>query len=808
MMKRITEVFSLQSAVGSNGNDVRRTAYGARLRMGLVALLLAAIACTLPVYAQDAEPAEPDAPAVEPDAPVEKTPEQKAAEAKKKAAEAEKKRRARVEKARERARELFFPVSIRFKDLEPTEVKEMAQHYGFGATNALALNHCMDKRAAKLDAILVDPAKGLFIIADPQLNTARIASITLDGKDDKNYPMRLVSVGRHCAAWVLQAVGFKSDVPAPVFQKDLVAEGAVLMLARTTDFKAHRDVSVGGTRLNRYLGRGDDFIIFNLGGMPSNEKASWPVYNTILLDKEGVFGGIAVSPLLIRDAGRTSYITQWPADDAWIAGPDVIKAQKSAIDAAGASTLRVRLHFRQAQGGTRRGQTTSPDWFNYGLIVDKRHIFLPYDLSHRQIASIDAVLIQFPDGEKPGRFVGKYKEFGGLLIESPRDLNPPKDIWAKRDVPDGSMFFDISLKQRNGRKDAFTKYNRFFGHEDGYKGVVFRGVTRPQISGSLVFDRKGRIYGFAAKQKQYDNMIQSKQNQDPGANLRCFAFADYKDRFTKPTDYFDTRAKVRDIQESKERAWLGVEYQLVLHPGLARELGIEKQTRDGRAGLLVTYVYKDSPATKLGIKVGDILLSLGAAERSGRYDLGSLPGYASMRSGRGRTYVRPQWFNRINALTSILTGSIGIGQKAELDVAAKTEGAKGYVIRKLPFVVSKAPPDLRSAEKNKTEWAGLTVKPVTYEVRQILRLAADFRGVVVYEIESGSPASAGRIRTLEFITEVDDEPVTDPKQFGKLLAAALADGRESVKLKVRDLSESRIVHLKTSDKSETETDVD
>jgi hypothetical protein len=794
-MGRRTEVFSRQSAVGSDGDGSN----GVRLRRTavLIGVIALAFGFALPVAAQDVAPVEPDAPVVEPDAPAEQTPEQKASEA-------EAKRRERVETARSRAAELFFSVNIRFKDLVPTEVKEMTQHYGFGATNNLALSHGMDKRAAKLDAALVDPAKGLFVMADPQLNLSRIAAITLDGKDGKTYPMRLVSVGRHCAAWALQAVGFKSSVPAPVFQKDLVAEGAVLMLARTSDHKQLRDISISGTRLNRYLGHGDDFVIFNLGGLPSNVISSWPVQTTILLDRDGAFGAVAVSSLLIRDAERASYVAQWPHEEAWLPVADLLKARQATVRAANDATIRMRLHFRQTQGTSRSGQRSASDWFNYGVIVDSRRIFLPYDLTHQQIAAIDAVLIQFPDGEKPGRFLGQYKEFGGLLIESPRDLKVPQDLWAGRALPDGDLFFDISVKQRFGRKDAFTKYNRFFGDKDGYKDVVFRGVTRPQIPGSLVFDREGRIYGFVTEQKRYENMFQMRQNQQAGANLRCFAFADYKGWFTEPAKHFDPRARVRDIQESKERAWLGVEYQLVTHPGLAREMGIEKETRDGRAGLFVTHVYKGSPAAGLGIKVGDILLTLSAAARSGEYDLGSSPGYAPKRTGRGRGYVRSQWFNRVNALTNILTTSIGIGQKAELTVAAKTEGAAGYVIRKLPFVVAKAWPDLRSAEKHKTEWAGLTVKPVTYEVRQLLRLADEFRGVVVYEVEGGSLAAAGRIRPLEFITEVDGQKVTSPKRFGELLAAALAAGHDSVKLTVRDLSESRIVHLKTSEQNGAE----
>ena len=54
---------------------------------------------------------------------------------------------------------------------------------------------------------------------------------------------------------------------------------------------------------------------------------------------------------------------------------------------------------------------------------------------------------------------------------------------------------------------------------------------------------------------------------------------------------------------------------------LARALDAESATRGGARGLLVTDVYDASPATRNGIKPGDILLSIGLQGRAGEIDL-------------------------------------------------------------------------------------------------------------------------------------------------------------------------------------------
>ncbi len=741
------------------------------------------------------------------------------------AAEAELKKqqeRAAVAKARELAAELFYDFRVSFKDFQPSAVKEISQHFGYGWVNNLGMEMALDKRAATLDGILVDPQKGLFIMADPDINLEAVAKIELRTDSGDTYPAEVVAVFPYESAWLVRASGFSVDTQVPDFVDDVVEDGAGVLLADVSRFGNKKDIRVRGRKLHSYLSHEGELEIFALGGAaaPRAFSQDWPVANVLLFDSEGSLAAVVVWSMLVRTAGRANYFTQWPKLEDGLSKAASDQIVDNAVAQAGRYTRGVKFRFRQEEGSrssryyavSRYSQAVPEDeWITYGLSVDPHLVFVPTEIEREKVERIEKVVLLEPEGEVPAEFVGVFKEFGGMIVRSSRALECPDDLWATRDIADMTMFVDVSVKHRFGAKDAIGKYNSFFGTRKGYKDKEFQASLRPVLAGSLILNKEGRLCGFATNEKRYESVVsqrvsfRSSLSGGEAGGLRYFTFADMKDRFADPEAYLDASVRVKRMQERKELAWLGVEFQSIT-PELAKKLEVEKETRDGGYGLLVSLVYEGSPAQKIGIQPGDLLLKIQEKEKAGEHllrvdrDYDRLQSYdVSFYGGSGRGgmgLVSRSWFNRRNSLTGLLT-RLGPGTAAVLTFSHDGQ------TRSAEFTIEKAPPDLNSAEKYKSEWTGLTVKDVTYEVRRILRLADDFKGLIVYEVEPGSPAAVGQMVAMEFIEEVNRKQVGDIASFKETVEALVSKGAKSATFKVRHLDQSRFVEVQLEEPKRT-----
>ncbi|MFH1761712.1 MAG: hypothetical protein ABIA63_11495, partial [bacterium] len=109
--------------------------------------------------------------------------------------------------------------------------------------------------------------------------------------------------------------------------------------------------------------------------------------------------------------------------------------------------------------------------------------------------------------------------------------------------------------------------------------------------------------------------------------------------------------------------------------------------------------------------------------------------------------------------------------------------------------IRRAPKDFQSAEKYANKYLGLTVKDITYEVRDALKIPYKSPGIIVSKIEPGSPAAIGRIGLFEVIEAVDGKVIKNTGSFEKLITRAFAREKRSVKLTVRDLDKTRFIDL-------------
>jgi S1-C subfamily serine protease len=222
---------------------------------------------------------------------------------------------------------------------------------------------------------------------------------------------------------------------------------------------------------------------------------------------------------------------------------------------------------------------------------------------------------------------------------------------------------------------------------------------------------------------------------------------------------------------------------------------LEAITRNGRDGLLISYVYAGSTAEKIGLKPGDVLLKLMipdmgkmlrlerdrfAVHQAQQFPWQQLDRIPEMYYGE----IPEPWNSVKNALNNYLT-AIGIGQKVELIVFSN-----GNVSRK-EFVIAAAPVYYEIAPVYSSKSFGLEVRNMTYEVRRYFRMNEKTPGVIISNVFAGSSASTAGLKPFEIITAVNDKPVHTVEEFRKAL-----EGVSELRLSVRRLASNRVVTVK------------
>lgn len=197
--------------------------------------------------------------------------------------------------------------------------------------------------------------------------------------------------------------------------------------------------------------------------------------------------------------------------------------------------------------------------------------------------------------------------------------------------------------------------------------------------------------------------------------------------FAIPID--TARRIVEDLIEFGKvfRGWIGVSVQ-DLDPLLARQFGMNRVR-----GVLVTRVFKESPAQLGGLRPGDVILSIDGHELADKND-----------------YRRK--------LTSYTVGS-------DLELVYRRDG-QDY---RLKLNVAKVPDS--AALQFAKEGLGIEVEDITPDLRRRYRLAAT-RGVVIVRVRRNSETYHIGIRPGDVIRQVNQSVVNNEKEFNEALIEA------------------------------------
>ncbi len=166
-----------------------------------------------------------------------------------------------------------------------------------------------------------------------------------------------------------------------------------------------------------------------------------------------------------------------------------------------------------------------------------------------------------------------------------------------------------------------------------------------------------------------------------------------------------------------------------------------------RRGALVAQVTRGQPAAKAGIEPGDVILEFNGRPVKNRDELVS----TVVRTKPGTTVPVKILRDRQERTVNITVD--------ELDL--EDEGTRARATRE-----TSAEPDEESAEK-----FGLTMSALTPEAAQRLRAPSDVQGVLISDVEQGSPAfRAGLIRG-DIITRINRQPVSSPQEASRALGS-------------------------------------
>ncbi len=253
-----------------------------------------------------------------------------------------------------------------------------------------------------------------------------------------------------------------------------------------------------------------------------------------------------------------------------------------------------------------------------------------------------------------------------------------------------------------------------------------------------IVSAKGRVIGAGP----YDNFIQTDASINPGnsggplinalgevvgVNSAIFSQSggNIGIGFAIPIDL--AKKVVEQLRKNGRviRGWLGIRAQDV-SPQLASSLGL---TRSGEMSL-VTEVAENSPAAEAGVKIGDVIVEY-----------------------NGKSVPRSQDF-------PLLVADTLPGQKATLKIIRdKREQTVPVKIGELPDDSDTGQPtEARDPE------VGVRVQRITPEAARRLGLSST-KGVLVVEVQPGSPADQVGLEPADVIREVNQRPVNNVRDF-------------------------------------------
>ncbi len=343
-------------------------------------------------------------------------------------------------------------------------------------------------------------------------------------------------------------------------------------------------------------------------------------------------------------------------------------------------------------------------------------------------AGIDTITVEAGKEYLPAKFAGVLKEFGATVIQlNDAKLNNVVVVDSRLNLQRVKPFWTAYARELAG-KDLVVDYSRWILKKRGYENKLYRELDNEIKDRCWLLDKDGHFVGvYTAARRDYERIFPYLMGSDDESSSSFFlggrgirrSYSSWTNSdeveqildnehlaaFMKDlSSHYDSFIKPLTKEEQKKRAWLGVEFAS-LNKETAKQMNLRRQTEDGRIGLMINRVYPNSPASKIGLTEGDILLKLSLAEapwpielkvrRDHDYDSpdfgnGDIP-EEFQNMGYNMPRKRP-WPSQDNYLNRLLK-AIGEGTAVQLSYVHE-----GKILQK-EFTIEQAP-RIHSAPKN------------------------------------------------------------------------------------------------------------
>lgn len=371
-----------------------------------------------------------------------------------------------------------------------------------------------------------------------------------------------------------------------------------------------------------------------------------------------------------------------------------------------------------------------------GFIIDKKgHIVT----NNHVVANADEITITFKDEQKVRATVVGTDPKTDLALLKIED----KDLKKLKSVP--------TLPFGNSDILDVGEWVIAIGNPFGLEHTVTAGIV----------SAKGRVIGAGP----YDNFIQTDASINPGnsggplintkgqvVGINAMINASgHGIGFAIPSNMAESIIAQLKSSGAVTRGWLGVGIQSVT-PELAEALELKNPQ-----GALVRQVFEGSPAERAGFEVKDVIIRFNGKEISKDTELPTI------------------------------VASTPIGQKVDVDIIRKKKN------KTLKVKVGEMPGQDVAAGKKTDDDYGLTVETITPDIASKLGVHGK-EGVVVSEIEPGSPAYEAGLKRGDVILEVNDAAVSSAKEFYKQLNSI--KGKKRVPLLVKRDEDSFFITMR------------
>jgi len=521
----------------------------------------------------------------------------------------------------------------------------------------------------------------------------------------------------------------------------------------------------------------------------------------IVVDKEGTPVGVSMKGEL-------------PIDDSWKGSPLKWKGITSKeyeeklsqiSEIADSSLLRVKLNFRspKKKAGDRYGRMrrfssmdddeggSATEKNTLGLVVRKDLVLVLNKLDLKTTARLEKITIYPPEGDPvSGKFSFTLIDHGALGVVPEKPLTGALSP-LEGDIRDlrTQLLYGVEIRIRGEERIKYLSRIRIARFDIGRRSKVF-----PDVPG-----KDKNLYLFTADGKFIASPIAERRK---GEKEDRYSYRESRKKLTPyshvlgaledPAKNYDPHNVPLSEEEENRLAWMGVELQ-ALNKQLARVNNVSKYSKDGEFGVIISYVYKNSPADTLGIKQGNILLRIHVEGESKPLNVKLETDRSSYPFPWDRLDQLPeQYFDRIpipwqsvetNFVRSLTDYGFNRKYKGEFFI-------DGKIVFK-DFVIEQSPPYYDMAKRFKSKELGITVRNITYEVRRYFQMKKEDPGVIISKIEPGSKASVSGLKPYEIITHIDDKPVKNVSEIEKL---SVKEGE--VRLNVKRMSQNRVVKIK------------